>query len=131
MDSKYHVTGRCKFSLKYHVIFVVKYRKPLLLSVGESLKRFLLKLEKKFTIETMEIDKDHLHLLLDCSPSVSISQIVRFLKQRTTLFLWKEHELLLRKHFWKERTIWSDGYFVCSVGNASAETVKRYIENQG
>lgn len=131
MDSRYHVKGRCKFLLKYHVILVVKYRKQLLTIVGDCLKRFLFSLEKKFVIETMEIDKDHLHLLIDCVPSISISQIIRFLKQRTTLFLWQEYEHLLSKNFWDERTFWSDGYFVCSVGNSSSETVRHYIENQG
>ena len=38
---------------------------------------------------------------------------------------------LFAKHFWKEHTFWTDGYFACSVGNVSEEILKRYIENQG
>ena len=37
----------------------------------------------------------------------------------------------LKRDFWKEKTFWSDGYFVCSVGNASAEMIRRYIQEQG
>ncbi len=37
----------------------------------------------------------------------------------------------LKNHFWKEHTLWSDGYFACSVGNACKETIERYIANQG
>jgi len=37
----------------------------------------------------------------------------------------------MRKHFWKEHTFWSDGYFVCSTGEASTETIKQYIASQG
>ena len=38
---------------------------------------------------------------------------------------------IIRKHFWKEHTFWTDGYFACSVGNVSEEMLKKYIENQG
>ena len=44
---------------------------------------------------------------------------------------WKLHGNYLSKHFWKERTFWTDGYFVCSIGNVSENTLKKYIENQG
>jgi putative transposase len=115
MDSGYHVKGRCKFLLKYHVILVVKYRKQLLTTVGNCLKRFLVRLEKKFVIETMEIDKDHLHLLIDCVPAISIAQIIRFLKQRTTLFLWQEYEHLLSKNF-LERTNILVRWLFCMFG---------------
>ena len=62
---------------------------------------------------------------------ISVTSIVRRLKQESTRELWNRHPEWLRKHFWKERTFWSDGYFVCSIGEASPETVRRYIENQG
>ena len=44
---------------------------------------------------------------------------------------WKRYPNYLRKHFWKEHTFWTDGYFACSVGNVSEEMLKKYIENQG
>ena len=62
---------------------------------------------------------------------MSILQIVRRLKQESTYDLWKVHEQELKKHFWKERTFWSDGYFVCSIGEgASYETIQEYIRSQ-
>ena len=81
----------------------------------------------------METDCDHIHLLIDYDPKVSILQIVRRIKQETTFELWKRHEnYYLKNHFWKERTFWSDGYFTCSVGNVvSYEIIKEYIKNQG
>jgi putative transposase len=57
--------------------------------------------------------------------------IVRTLKQASTIQLWQRHEKALKKHFWKERTFWSDGYFCCTIGNASQETIRQYIESQG
>lgn len=63
---------------------------------------------------------------------VVIVQIVRRLKQETTFELWKVHESYLKKHFWQERTFWSDGYFACSIGEGvSYDTIQEYIRNQG
>lgn len=45
--------------------------------------------------------------------------------------IWKKHAEVLRNNYWKENTFWSDGYFVCSTGNANMETIKKYIEEQG
>ena len=84
-----------------------------------------------FVIEVMETDKDHIHMLVSYPPSISVTSIVRKLKQNSTRELWKRYPNWLRHHFWKEHTFWSDGYFVCSIGEASPETVRRYIENQG
>lgn len=79
----------------------------------------------------MEVDKDHIHLLLDIEPKISVGSIVNRLKSISTNRLWKSHREYLKTQFWKERTFWSDGYFVCSTGNANMETIKKYIETQG
>ena len=79
----------------------------------------------------METDKDHIHLLVSYPPKVSISSIVRKLKRESTITLWEYFPVYLSKHFWNEHIFWSDGYFSCSIGEASPETIRRYIENQG
>lgn len=84
-----------------------------------------------FKIETLEVDKDHLHLLVDANPNVSVLQIVRKLKQESTIAVWRQFAELLSKQFWKERTFWTDGYFASTIGDASDETVRKYIESQG
>ncbi len=83
----------------------------------------------EFTIETFEVDVDHIHMLIDYVPQVSISQIVRRLKQHSAIAIWRVVDLT--KYLWAEKTFWSDGYFVCSTGQASTETIRKYIENQG
>lgn len=117
----------------YHIIFVCKYRKPLLVKYGEFVKDAVMQIAtfSKFEIGQMESDRDHLHILISASPSVSVSQIVRRLKARTTFAIWDKYGSELSQEFWKERTFWSDGYFACSVGNASEETVRKYIEEHG
>lgn len=79
----------------------------------------------------METDKNHEHLLIKSEPKYSTLAIVRRLKQETTIRLWKTQKEYLSKHYWAEHTLWSDGYFVCSIGNISKETAAEYIRNQG
>jgi putative transposase len=81
--------------------------------------------QANFTILEMEVDKDHIHLLVKSSPKISTLQIVRRLKQISTHRIWQRHSAELRKPFWKEHTFWRDGYFVCSIGNVSRETVEK------
>jgi putative transposase len=88
-------------------------------------------LKSDFRIEFMESDIDHIHFLISYIPNVSISSIVRKLKQESTIEIWKRYGDELKFHFWKERTFWFDGYFVSSVGECSTEKVREYIQNQG
>ncbi|MCQ2069503.1 MAG: IS200/IS605 family transposase [Bacteroidaceae bacterium] len=126
--------NRHKYFLKCHLIFVCKYRKRLLEGdMQQIIKDIFSGIEKMsdFVIEIMETDKDHIHMLVSYPPNISVTSIVRKLKQNSTRELWKRYPEWLRRHFWKEHTFWSDGYFVCSIGETSPETVRRYIENQG
>ena len=83
------------------------------------------------TIKEMKTDKDHIHYLIETEPNISISQMVNMMKSYTAYHIWKRHQEFLSKHFWKEHTFWTDGYFVCSVGNVSEKTLREYIKNQG
>jgi putative transposase len=87
-------------------------------------------------IEIAEVDKDHIHILL-CLNSLNFNVekwIIGF-KQFTTHQLYYRSDpnvvKYLKQHFWYKNTFWSDGAFVTSIGNVSAETAKEYIENQG
>ena len=87
--------------------------------------------KRKVIIRYMETDKDPIHYMIETEPTKSISKIVNLIKSYTTYHIWERYPNYLRKHFWKERTFWTDGYFVCSVGNVSEEMLRKYIENQG
>ena len=82
-------------------------------------------------IRYMETDKEHIHYMIETEPTMSISKIVNLMKSYITYHIWKRYPDYLRKYFWKEHTFWTDGYFVCSVGNVSEEMPRKYIENQG
>ena len=79
----------------------------------------------------METDKDHIHILLQYNPTDSIKNIVSLLKQKSTYMAWINYNNILKRCYWKEHTLWSDGYFAASIGMVSQTTIERYIENQG
>lgn len=130
----YTSTNRCKHYLKVHMIFICKYRRKVLIDNFAKSTKFIFKdiaQMSDFNIETMEVDKDHIHFLIEYLPRTSIASICNRLKSLSTNRLWKIHEPYLRKFYWYENLLWSDGYFACSVGEASAETIRNYIQNQG
>ena len=134
IEKEYVSKNHSKFLLKYHVIFVCKYRRKILIgNIATCVKNILIDIVNKsdFRIEVIETDKDHVHFLVNSDPKVSPLQIVRRLKQESTKRLWMLYPETLRKWFYREHTLWTDGYFVSSIGNVSLETVRRYIENQG
>jgi putative transposase len=116
------------------LIFATKHRKKLLRgAVEEDMKQILFEISNQsdFTIDIMESDIDHIHILIDFPPKLSISSIVNRLKAVTTNRIYKKHSSLLKQQYWKENTFWSDGYFVCTTGDACTETIKKYILEQG
>lgn len=120
--SNFHSTSSCRYLLQIHLIFVVKYRKKILIGKFNNdviQKLFFISEKYDFEIKNMNSDIDHLHMLISMKPSVSVSQLVRVLKQESTIYIWKEYSDFLKSHFWKEHTFWSDGYFVASIGNAN------------
>ena len=129
----YNSKNHSKFILKNHIILVCKYRKNLMIQYGEFVKENMLSISQKydFTILEIEVDKNHIHLLVESEPKISPLMIVRVLKQQTTIRLWNKFSDKLSKYFWKERTFFTDGYFVSTIGEVSTETLRKYIQNQG
>lgn len=134
MNNNWKSKNRHKYLLKYHLIFVCKYRKKLLTNqISDDIKQLSYEICNKhnITIKYMETDKDHIHYMIETDPNIKLSDMVRTIKSYTTYHIWKLHRNYLSKHFWKEKTFWSDGYFICSVCNVSERTLKKHIENQG
>ena len=110
---------------------VCKYRKKLLTSkqISDDIKQFSYEICQRHNviIRYMETDKDHIHYMIETEPTMSVSKIVNLMKVYTTYHIWERYSTYLRKHFWKEHTFWTDGYFACSVGNVSEEMLKKYV----
>lgn len=135
MNNNWKSKNRHKFLLQYHLIFVCKYRKKLLAdqSISNDIKQLSYEICQKHsvTINKMETDKDHIHYMIETEPNIKLSNLVRIIKSYTTYHIWKFHKKYLSKQFWKEKTFWTDGYFICSIGNVSEKQLRKYIENQG
>jgi putative transposase len=134
MGAKYHSKNHSKFLIKLHFVFAVKYRKKLLIGkLNDDILQIIFEIckEKGYIIDAMQSDIDHLHILVDIEPKVSAFEVAHQIKQISTFRIYKKHKNFLKKHFWKENTFFSDGYFVCSTGDASTDTIQKYIDEQG
>ena len=114
--------------INYHFVWIPRRRKPVL--VGEVAQRFeeLLKakvIELDCQIIALEVMSDHVHLFLNCPPTVAPSDIMHRLKGATAYKLRDEFP-----HLKKLPSMWTRSFFCPTAGNVSSETVKRYIENQ-
>jgi len=133
--SNWNSKNRHKFLLQFHLIFICKYRKKLFLhnDLSEDIKKLSHEICNKHNVKIkyLETEKDHIHYMIELEPNLSMSKVVNLIKSYTTYHIWKKYSKYLSKHFWKEKTFWSDGYFVSSIGNISEKTLHTYIENQG
>ena len=106
-QNNYISTNRSKHYLKCHLIFVCKYRKKLLVDqLNIDIKEIMQNIADKsdFEIEVMETDVNHIHFLIRYMPRLSITSMVRKLKQESTIAIWKKHNSILLKNFWNEHT---------------------------
>ena len=117
------------YSCKYHVVFCPKYRRPVLVNgVDERLKEIIYETSDQMSSEILELEimPDQVHLLIEVDPQFGIHKAVKRIKGSSSRFLRKEFPWL------KSRlpTLWSNSYFVATVGGAPIEVIKQYIEDQ-
>ena len=107
--------NRHKYLLQYHIIFVCKYRKKLLMSkqISDDIKQFSYEIcqKHKVIIRYMETDKDHIHYMIETEPTMSISKIVNLVKSYNISYLGKISELFTKTFL--ERTYLLDGWIFC------------------
>lgn len=126
---QYKSNNNVVYSCKYHVVWCPKYRRNVLIDgVDERLKSILLEVavETNSDVIEMEIMPDHVHLLVECDPQFGINKLIRMMKGRSSRYLRSEFPWL------KSRipSLWTNSYFVSTVGGTTLDVVKQYIENQ-
>ena len=124
-ESNHNITFDCK----YHVVFCPKYRRKVLVNgVDVRLKELLNSKarELRTDIVEMEVMPDHVHLLIQCDPQFGIHRVVKQLKGYTSHVLRQEFPILKRRL----PSLWTNSYFVATVGAVQLDVVKRYIEDQ-
>lgn len=128
----------------YHVVWCPKYRRKVITSldpkidnppidgdpgpVDERLKQIIREVCKETGSDILELETmpDHVHLLVDCDPQYGINRLVRLIKGRTSRYLRSEFPSLKRRL----PTLWTNSYFVATVGGAPLSIVKQYVQNQ-
>lgn len=125
--------SRC--DIQIHVVFVTKFRHPVLNEQIESeiiqLCRSICEKNRSYLIEAKaDLELDHIHLLIDLAPDVSVSTIVNTMKTVTSREIRKRHSDYLKPFYWKP-FFWKRGYSAVSGGGASIEVIKQYIQSQG
>ena len=126
----------CVYFCDYHIEITTKYRHQWLnQGIFAYLGIKLQEIRKHYHLidfKTVNYDKkqpDHLHLLISIPPSMSVGSVIRLIKSNTSNSL-KQKFPFLKKLYWGTDGIWSDGYFVSTIG-VNEQTIKTYIENQG
>jgi putative transposase len=119
------------YDIKYHVIWVIKYRyKVLSKNISMRLRELIRQgcESRNIKIVRGSIGRDHVHMLISCPPSMAPSKIVKYLKGRSSRLIQEEFPEL-KKKYWGQH-FWARGYFCSTVGSVTEETIKNYIENQ-
>lgn len=129
MDRKFKSNNNIVYSCKYHVIWCPKYRRKVLVGdVEVRLKELIRELatEMKVDIIEMETDKDHIHLLIEVDPQFGVHKAVKRFKGVTSRVLRQEFKELTTRL----PSLWTNSYFVATVGGAPLSVIKQYIEDQ-
>ena len=127
----YRLGAHTKSDLKVHVVWIPKYRKPVLtgdlaLRVRDIIRQIAS--EHELEILSGKVARDHVHVLLSYRPTQDVAQIMQWLKGISSRVLLQEFPRL-RKQFWG-RHFWARGYLAVSSGTITDEMIKEYIEEQ-
>ena len=126
--SRYRRNAGATFSLRYHLVWCPKYRRPVLTPHDARLKEIIAEVasEAGMIIHALEIMPDHVHLLVEADPTLAVAEIVNRFKGRFSRLMRTEFPALRSRL----PTLWSRSYYAGSVGHVGAETVQAYSAAQ-
>ena len=119
-----------KWECKYHIVFAPKYRRQIIYGkIKQDIGQMLRKLceYKGIEIHEAEACKDHIHMLVSIPPKYSVSQIMGYLKGKSSLMIYEKYPEL--KYKYRNREFWCRGYYVDTVGK-NAKKIEEYIKHQ-
>ena len=124
-------SSHVQYDIQYHIVWTTKYRYKVLINKIALRAREIIRQccnSMDVTIIKGSVGKEHIHILVSCPPSLSVSKLVQQIKGKTSRVLLNEYKDLKRR-YWGQH-LWSSGYFCRSVGTVTQEIIKEYIENQ-
>ena len=124
----YHRASHCKYLVQYHIIWCPKFRCD---GMDETLKKILSEVcdAYGYIIKALEVMPDHIHIFVDCPATVAPCDVVRTLKSMSAIQLFKAYPEL-KRFYARCGKLWSNGYFISSVGHISEAAIRKYIEEQ-
>jgi len=128
---KYWSGSHTKHRLMYHLVWIPKYRKRILRgAVASRIDELLRQCAEinEWNIDELNIQPDHVHMLVQLKPNISISKAVQIFKGGSSRVIRAEFPEL-EEFLWGD-SFWSDGYFVETVGKCDEEVIKKYVQNQ-
>ena len=128
---KYRTSSHSRYDIKYHFVWVTKYRKPILTdAVGVRVRDLVREVCRTQEVEILQgaVSRDHVHVLLSCPLNLSPSKIMQYIKGKSSRKLMMEFKHL-QKQYWG-RHLWARGYFVATSGNVTDEVIMEYIRQQ-
>ena len=121
------------YNFHFHLIWVTKYRQPIFTTseLVKEMKEILLHLADcgEIEIEEMEVMPDHIHLLISFKPKLAPTTVVKLFKGASARMFFEKHPEIKHDKMWGGK-LWSNSYFMSTLGDMSQDTVKRYIQNQ-
>ena len=125
--------AHCVYQCDYHIVLVTRYRRKVL---NEGIFAYIEKKLAEITghyplikIKVGKQDRDHVHMLVSIPPTMAVGNAVGIIKQNIAREI-KQKFPFLKQVYWGSDGVWSDGYFVSTVG-INEEVIKAYIESQG
>ena len=120
------------YRLMYHFVWIPKYRHKVFSEpYRKTLKGIIEKIGYDYDIEVLELEipVDHIHLVVRGEPSRAPSEIMRVIKSISAREFFRRYPEIKRKYFWGGK-LWTQSYFVETIGNANEETIREYVQNQ-
>lgn len=133
MKKQLNSNNNAVFSLKYHLIINVKYRKNVFdnLQLLDRCKEIISETIKENEVELLNIEcgNDHVHILISTKPTTNLTKLMNVIKGRSSRILRKEFATYLQDKLWG-KSFWSPSYYIATTGNVSLDTLIKYVESQ-
>ena len=127
----YRTSAHTRYDLRYHFVWITKYRKGILSgAVAQRVRELVIEICKANDVEILQghVGQEHVHLYVSVPPHLSPSRLMQYIKGKSSRKLMMEFRHI-QKAFWG-RHVWARGYFVATSGNVTDEVVKEYIRLQ-
>jgi putative transposase len=128
----YRKSSHAVYDIKYHLVWITKYRKPALRGeIAERIRDLIREICKANDVEILKghVSREHVHIFVSVPPHMSVSELMKSIKGKASRKMLMEYKTL-SKAFWG-RHLWARGYFAASSGNVTDEVIMKYIEEQG